>query len=113
MKYRLFPAILSLAGWGIILVVTSQYGAGISQDSVGYTATARHIADGMERRVKVRASGYREVKMAVALFTHWSENICKCGVSVLASQRCEESAPRRGRRLVFFSAPAQSAQHHA
>ena len=98
---------------GIILVVTNQYGAGVSQDSVSYIATARHIADGMGRRVTVRASGYREVKIAVSLFTHWRENIRKCGVSVLASQRCEESAPRRGRRLVFFSAPAQSAQHHA
>jgi hypothetical protein len=46
-KYKLLFALLGLAGAGIILFATSHYGAGISPDSVGYIATARHIANGI------------------------------------------------------------------
>ncbi|MBI9046169.1 MAG: glycosyltransferase family 39 protein [Anaerolineaceae bacterium] len=47
MKYRILIVLLSLFGTGIILFATYNYGAGITPDSVGYIATARHIADGM------------------------------------------------------------------
>jgi hypothetical protein len=46
-KYKLLFALLGLAGTGIIFFATSHYGAGISPDSIGYIATARHIADGI------------------------------------------------------------------
>ena len=46
-KDKLLLVILSLIGTGIIFFATSNYGAGISPDSVGYIATARHIADGI------------------------------------------------------------------
>lgn len=47
LKYKLFLILLSLIGTGIALLATSRYGAGISPDSVGYIATARHLADGI------------------------------------------------------------------
>ncbi len=46
-KYKIHLALLSLIGTGIILFATSQYGAGVSPDSVGYIAAARHLADGI------------------------------------------------------------------
>jgi hypothetical protein len=45
-RYILPVVILSLIGATIILIATLRYGAGISNDSVSYIATARHIADG-------------------------------------------------------------------
>jgi len=45
-KHTAFLALLGLVGTGIILLSTSRYGAGLSPDSVGYIATARHIANG-------------------------------------------------------------------
>lgn len=46
-KYKLFLVLLSVIGACIALFATSQYGAGISPDSIGYIATARHLADGI------------------------------------------------------------------
>jgi len=47
MKYKLFLVLLSLIGICIAIFATSQYGAGISPDSIGYIVTARHLADGI------------------------------------------------------------------
>lgn len=46
-RYRLPLAILSVIGTVTILLATRHYGAGLSPDSVGYIATARHIATGI------------------------------------------------------------------
>lgn len=46
-KHKFLLILMSLTGAGIILFATSQYGAGISPDSVGYIATARHLIDGI------------------------------------------------------------------
>lgn len=46
-RYRLPLAILSVIGTITILLSTRHYGAGLSPDSVGYIATARHIATGI------------------------------------------------------------------
>jgi len=46
-RYRLPLAILSVIGSAAILQATRNYGVGISTDSVGYIATARHIATGI------------------------------------------------------------------
>lgn len=46
MRYRLPLAVLSIIGTVTILLTTRNYGAGLSPDSVGYIATARHIATG-------------------------------------------------------------------
>lgn len=45
-KYRLILAVLGATGVATILLATRHYGAGLSPDSVGYIATARHIASG-------------------------------------------------------------------
>ena len=45
-RYKFFLVIIGLTGTGIILFATSNYGAGISPDSVGYIATARNFAHG-------------------------------------------------------------------
>jgi len=45
--YRLALAILSVIGTFTILLSTRPYGAGLSPDSVGYIATARHMAAGI------------------------------------------------------------------
>ena len=46
LRYGLPLAILSVIGSIAILLSTRHYGAGLSPDSVGYIATARHIATG-------------------------------------------------------------------
>lgn len=46
-RYRLTLAILSILGTVTILLFTRPSGAGLSPDSVGYIATARHIASGI------------------------------------------------------------------
>jgi len=43
----LFPLSLSLIAVGIVLLISSRYGAGISPDSVEYIATARQIKEGV------------------------------------------------------------------
>ncbi len=46
LRYRLPLLVLSIMGTVTILLATRPYGAGLSPDSVGYIATARHIATG-------------------------------------------------------------------
>lgn len=46
-EHKLLIPMLSMIGTGVILFSTRQYGVGLSPDSVGYIATARHIASGM------------------------------------------------------------------
>lgn len=47
LRYKLVLAILCLIGISIILLATNRFGAGLSNDSVGYIAIARHIANGV------------------------------------------------------------------
>lgn len=46
-RYRLPLVVLSIIGTVTILLATKYHGAGLSPDSVGYIATARHIATGI------------------------------------------------------------------
>ncbi len=43
---KIFPAVIALVGVSLIIILTNQYGAGVSPDSVYYISVARHIADG-------------------------------------------------------------------
>jgi hypothetical protein len=45
-KIQLLFAVLGLAGLGIVLLATSNFGAGLSPDSIGYIAAARNLAAG-------------------------------------------------------------------